>query len=624
MKHVNDEFWQKFGPDVLALRARPRQARVPHVRRGLRHHEELHVALHDAEPDAGRARLPVPGRGAGLRGRRQARRRAARASSRTTTGTPTPTRTSTSCRRSSGTTTWAGSASSSRGPTPARRTPSWSPATSSRTSSCTSRAATRSSTTATSRASPAPAATRSRARRCSRARSPTTSTTTCSARRPRTRRTTSCPAIRSTRRSPGSTRSTERHKALRNGAHQHRYAEPGGTTGVYAFSRIDRRQQREYVVALNNAETAKTAAIPTYAGRRWFKRIYGEGGAWLRTNRDRGADGRPCRRSPRWSTSSTGGSRARTARRGSTSPRPRPPRPRTAAWRSAADVGGDSFYEVTFQVRKRPGWTSIGTDDTAPYRVFHDVSGLRAGTRLQYRAIVLDNRGHTRKSRARSARVPAPALTWDTTAPVAAEGSKQRDEVLLRLFADPERATHVVYVRAQRRRRPVDGDRDRLLLARLPAPRRHRRARPRGRRSPTGPSLAEPDGTRVTSAVRTIEVAGAAGSTRRPCATGARTATTRPGACTCGATRWIPRCSRRSRGTSRGRVTRVEDGWGVYEIPLVDDTQAGELHHAPAVRGLRADTREPGGDRSFVPLQIADVWLKAGDTTIYTSQPATP
>ena len=39
-------------------------------------------------------------------------------SSPTTTGTPTPTRTSTSCRRSSGTTTWAASASSSRGANP--------------------------------------------------------------------------------------------------------------------------------------------------------------------------------------------------------------------------------------------------------------------------------------------------------------------------------------------------------------------------------------------------------------------------------------------------------------------------------------------------------------------------
>ena len=38
--------------------------------------------------------------------------------------------------------------------------------------------------------------------------------------------------------------------------------------GIYAFSRIDRGQQREYVVALNNSEQAKTAAIPTYVAQR--------------------------------------------------------------------------------------------------------------------------------------------------------------------------------------------------------------------------------------------------------------------------------------------------------------------------------------------------------------------
>ena len=68
---------------------------------------------------------------------------------------------------------------SSPPPTRARTTRRSSPATSWRTRSCTSRAATRSSTTATSRASrEGTAATRTPARRCSPARCPTTSTTT--------------------------------------------------------------------------------------------------------------------------------------------------------------------------------------------------------------------------------------------------------------------------------------------------------------------------------------------------------------------------------------------------------------------------------------------------------------
>ena len=45
---------------------------------------------------------------------------------------------------------------------------------------------------------------------------------------------------------------TREHPALRDGAQQGRYADSGA--GVYAFSRIDRAEQREYVVALNNSE----------------------------------------------------------------------------------------------------------------------------------------------------------------------------------------------------------------------------------------------------------------------------------------------------------------------------------------------------------------------------------
>ena len=60
----------------------------------------------------------------------------------------------------------------------------------------------------------------------------------------------------------------------------------------------------------------------------------------------------------------------------------------------AADVGGSSFYEVTFQARTAGGeWAPIGTDDTAPYQVFHDVAALDAGTAVEYRAVVLDNGG---------------------------------------------------------------------------------------------------------------------------------------------------------------------------------------------------------------------------------------
>jgi alpha-amylase len=106
-----------------------------------------------------------------------------------------------------------------------------------------------------------------------------------------------------------------------------------------------------------------------------------------------------------------------------------------------ADVGGSSFYEVTFEARTAGGgWQPIGTDDTAPYQVFHDVAALNAGSPVEYRANVLDNGGHTAASQPRAASVPAPVLTLQK--PV--EGSSVKGSVELSATADPEKASHVV------------------------------------------------------------------------------------------------------------------------------------------------------------------------------------
>ena len=76
-----------------------------------------------------------------------------------------------------------------------------------------------------------------------------------------------------------------------------------------------------------------------------------------------------------------------------------------------AFVDGSSFYDVTFQAKVGGGeWTTIGTDDNEPYRVFHEVAGLAPGTTVQYRATVLDNAGHTRTSDPEQIQVAAPAV----------------------------------------------------------------------------------------------------------------------------------------------------------------------------------------------------------------------
>ena len=80
---------------------------------------------------------------------------------------------------------------------------------------------------------------------------------------------------------------TREHPALRDGAQQHRFSSSG--PGVYAFSRISRKHQREYVVALNNAETPASASIPTYVRDSRWEKVYGAGPDRLWSGHDRQA-----------------------------------------------------------------------------------------------------------------------------------------------------------------------------------------------------------------------------------------------------------------------------------------------------------------------------------------------
>jgi hypothetical protein len=67
-----------------------------------------------------------------------------------------------------------------------------------------------------------------------------------------------------------------------------------------------------------------------------------------------------------------------------------------------AAVGDQGFNQVTFAVKvgNANDWTLLGTDDNPDYKVYYDTSKLPNGTRLQFRAVVMDNAGHTRASTA--------------------------------------------------------------------------------------------------------------------------------------------------------------------------------------------------------------------------------
>ncbi|WP_231554471.1 alpha-amylase family glycosyl hydrolase [Arthrobacter sp. L77] len=231
---------------------------------------------------------------------------------------------------------------------------------------------------------------------------------------------------------------TAEHPALRNGAHQHRYAADG--QGIYAFSRTDAKDQREYVVALNNSTEPQTAAVPTYAGKRSFGLVHGDAPKRAKS----AADGTLTVTVPALSTvvyELSGKIPHSKAAPAISLQQPKPAAEDNGRMRVAADVAGSSFYEVTFEART-PGspWTSIGTDDNAPFSVYHDTSALPAGTAVEYRAVVLDNARHTRTSAAVPASVPQPRLTMG----LPAEGTQVQGDVEVTATASPEDSEHAV------------------------------------------------------------------------------------------------------------------------------------------------------------------------------------
>jgi alpha-amylase len=290
---------------------------------------------------------------------------------------------------------------------------------------------------------------------------------------------------------------TKAHGALRNGAHQDRYS--SDEAGIYAFSRLDHVQQHEYVVALNNSESEQTAKIPTYIGDGRFVRVYPSGPHKVTSDGNRElsltvpalstvvyqsadqipqSDGAPQISLDNPTISTETNSRMLVS----------------------ANVGGSSFNEVTFYANVGDGkWTPVGTDDTRPYRVFHDISSIPDGTTVGYKAVVLDNAGNRRLSATRSAVVPPPKLTIEAPA----QNANVFGEIEVRVTADPERPTHVVDIERSLNGgawEPLTTDSSSPVyiaydnLAPVPA----------GTVIRYRAMLTEPDGTRVVSQERTV------------------------------------------------------------------------------------------------------------------------
>ena len=183
------------------------------------------------------------------------------------------------------------------------------------------------------------------------------------------------------------------HPALRDGSQLHRYS--SSSAGVYAFSRIDPKDRVEYVVAVNNATTAKTVTIDTLTERMKFDRIYPSTTGTLRA----GPDARLTITVPPLSAAVWQAQRrvhlqsdAPTA----TFTTPVDGMPFGGNAEIGVTVPAKGYNQVTFayRVQGTDAWTTLGTDDNAPYRVFHDVRGIPQGTLLEYRAVLKDVAGN--------------------------------------------------------------------------------------------------------------------------------------------------------------------------------------------------------------------------------------
>jgi pullulanase-type alpha-1,6-glucosidase len=185
----------------------------------------------------------------------------------------------------------------------------------------------------------------------------------------------------------------DENPTLADGAQVHRYA--SSQAGVYAFSRIDAEDQVEYVVATNNATEPKTVTFDTFSAKSTFEGLWPEGVEQLRSD----DEGRVTVTVPPLSAQVWQASSPLKKSKYARDLFFRTPGPGgTVGGRAEVGVSvpDGGFNQVTLAWRPVGGdeWTALGTDDNAPYRVFHDVTELAHGTLVEYRAVLKDHSGN--------------------------------------------------------------------------------------------------------------------------------------------------------------------------------------------------------------------------------------
>jgi pullulanase-type alpha-1,6-glucosidase len=180
--------------------------------------------------------------------------------------------------------------------------------------------------------------------------------------------------------------------ALVSGAQVEQYVADG--TGVYAFSRVDKAGSgTEYLVAVNNADTAQSATFTALTPNATFDTLYG-----TTPNATSAADGTVTLDVPALSSvvlKATSGLPARAT--GITASFTGTPGAPVATLNPVGvSLGAEAYAETTFDYRVAgaSSWTTLGTSDTGKPRVFHTTAGLAAGSLVEYRAVVKDTSGN--------------------------------------------------------------------------------------------------------------------------------------------------------------------------------------------------------------------------------------
>ncbi|WP_418277742.1 pullulanase-type alpha-1,6-glucosidase [Isoptericola jiangsuensis] len=186
----------------------------------------------------------------------------------------------------------------------------------------------------------------------------------------------------------------EEHPALATGAQIERFVgeDSHGGRGYYAFSRVDRAEKIEHLVAVNNAAQAAEATFTTLTPGATYEVLHGDAEPVTAD-----ADGTVTLAVPATSAvvlradRTVGADSAGTI----TLDVPAPGAAVDATTPVRADVDDDAWAETSFAWREvgATEWHALGTaEDTTP-RVFHDAGDLPEGTLVEYRAVTVDADG---------------------------------------------------------------------------------------------------------------------------------------------------------------------------------------------------------------------------------------